>query len=78
MKKVVLITIVSILFGGIDCFARTDSSRYDHPLEFFIPGTFSDNYDPSIPKPDEVLGYALAEFYPEWYAVLNYIHGFQT
>ena len=48
MKKVVLLILVMVLSGGFDCFSRTDSLRYDHPLEFFIPGTFSDKLDMDV------------------------------
>ena len=74
MKKVVLISLALILLGGLDCFSRTDFSRYDYSLEFYLPGTFSNQYDSSVPKPDEILGHGLGEFFPEWYAVLNYMY----
>ena len=87
MKRLLFILLFVLLIVP-DGYSQPLFGKYDQTLDYFMPKNFTDvetwtsveysgTYDPAVPKPKDVLGYELAEFYPEWHAVLNYMYALE-
>lgn len=84
MKRIFYI-LSFLLLNQYSGYSQPVFASYEHSLEYFIPKSFIDvetgvsvdysaEYNQSVPKPKDVLGYEIGEFYPEWQAVLRYIY----